>query len=78
MKKIIIILFLTLLFNVSSPGSNIVPTRLKHYIEYTQTVNKKESEEEFLKKKIILYSQLYRLQIKVDIINFNYSLTDTS
>lgn len=71
-NKIVIIIFLSVMFNFSSPGVNLTDLRPKHFIEYSQEVNKREKDEEIIKKKVILYCKLLELQAQVAVKNKSY------
>jgi hypothetical protein len=71
-NKLIVIIFLSLMFNFSSPGMNLTEPRLRHFIEFSQEINKREKDEEIINKKIILYCRLLELQTQVAVIDRRY------
>ncbi len=78
MNRIILIIFLSLMFNFASPGTNLLEPRLKHYIEYAQVINKKENDDEILKRKVYLYCKLIELNTQINIINLRQCYANTS
>jgi hypothetical protein len=68
-NKIIVIIFLSVMFNFSSPEINIFDPSPKHTIEYSQEINKKEKDKDIIKKKVMLYCKLLELQTQVSIVN---------
>ena len=59
MKKALLILFLLMAFNLSSPGGQIYQQKLRHIIEFTQEDhNKKMTEDELIRSKAVLFLRL--------------------
>jgi hypothetical protein len=67
---------LLFLFNLATPGNNVLSPRLRHYIEYSQGVNKRDvSDDEILKKKLVLYLRLELMRMKIEYIDMAYNLS---
>jgi hypothetical protein len=76
MKRMALILMLLFLFNFSTPSNNVLSPKLRHYIEYTQVINKRSvSDDEILKQKIVLYMRIHSLLMKMEYIDMCYGLS---
>jgi hypothetical protein len=61
---------------MTTPGNNLLSPRLRHYIEYSQGVNKRNvSDDEILKKKLVLYLRLELIRMKVENIDLAFNLS---
>jgi len=64
-NRIIIIIFLSVMFNFSSPGISITDFKPRHFIEYSHEINKREKDGDVIKRKVILYCKLLELQTQI-------------
>jgi hypothetical protein len=71
MKRIIVILFLTVMFSISAPGENLLTLRIKHNIEFSTVIKKRENDEEYIMKKVVLWGKLHELKFRIEAINTN-------
>jgi hypothetical protein len=79
MKKALLILFLLMAFNLSSPGGQIYQQKLRHIIEFTQEDhNKKVNDDEILRSKVILYARLQLVLIAMERIDMEERFYNTS
>lgn len=76
-NRILIIIFLSFMFNFMTPEINTFDPRPKHSIEYTYEMNKKEKDEDIVKRKVIMYCRLLELHMKFAFIE-RQSLYNTS
>lgn len=67
MKKVLLILFLLMAFNLSSPGGQIYQQKLRHIIEFTQEDhNKKITDDEFIRSKVVLYIRMQMVLLTME------------
>ena len=65
------------MFNFSSPGINLTDLKPRHYIEYSQEINKKEKDEDVLKRKVILYCKLIELQTQFAVVEKRFIINSS-